>query len=191
MVPLHVGIADFPGGVHPLIHDLMAILLEESMVRDYIKLIDGWCWGYAGRYIKRPDGSFTTTPSNHSWGLAIDVNAPSNPFGGSTHTIPVAMGLLFTDYGFRWGGDYDGTKDWMHFEFMGTPSSAKNATERARGEFMQDERLDDYDRGFDAYRDRYKDQGGVDPGEPPQEKPAWFRRGWSAARFAALNPHGE
>ena len=101
------------------------------------------------------------------------------------------MGALWTGYGFRWGGDYDGAKDWMHFEYMNTPSAAKNATARAREEFMQDERLDQYVKGEDAYRDRYKDKGGEDPGDAPGDRPEWFQRGWRSARFAALNPHGE
>jgi len=191
MVALRVEGADFPGGVHPGVHDLMELLLVESIGRGYITLHDGWCWGYAGRFIKTSSGGTTTTPSNHSWGLAVDVNAPVNCFGCTSHTIPEAMGALWTGYGFRWGGDYDGAKDWMHFEYMNTPSAAKNATARAREEFMQDERLDQYVKGEDAYRDRYKDKGGEDPGDAPGDRPEWFQRGWRSARFAALNPHGE
>ena len=191
MVALRVSGADFPGGVHRGIEPLMSILLGESEARGYIDLRDGWCWGYAGRFIKRPDGSQTTTPSNHSWGLAVDVNAPVNCFGCTSHTIPEAMGALWTGYGFRWGGDYTTTKDWMHFEYLGTPEAAKRATARAREEFMNDERLDDFDKGIDAYRDKFKAAGGEDPGDPPQDRSSWFKKGWALARFAALNPHGE
>jgi hypothetical protein len=191
MVALVVDGVEFPGGVHSGIHDLMEVLLGESISRGYITLHDGWCWGYAGRFIKTPSGGQTTTPSNHSWGLAIDINAPVNCFGCTSHTIPEAMGALWTSYGFRWGGDYVATKDWMHFEWMGTPASAARATLRAREEFMQDDRLDDYDKGFDAYRDKFKAAGGVDPGDPPNDRSAWFKKGWGAARFAGLNPHGE
>jgi hypothetical protein len=195
MVGLRVAGADFPGGVHRDIRDLFAILLEESVDRGYERLHDGWCWGYAGRYIKNPPSRqpplYTTTPSNHSWGLAGDVNAPTNGFGAATHTIPEAMGDLFERYGFRWGGNYSGVKDWMHFEYMGTRDQAKIHTAKAREDLMQDERLDQYVNGEDAYRDRYRDKGGEDPGPPPDDKPAWWKRGWSSARFAASNPHGE
>jgi hypothetical protein len=59
-------------------------------------------------------------------------------FGGATHTIPEAMARLWNDYGFRWGGDYPGSKDWMHFEFMGTPQDARAMTEKARLELTEE-----------------------------------------------------
>lgn len=122
----------FPGGVRDEIRELVSLLLQVSERRGYINLEPGWCWGGACRPIKRPDGSLTTTPSNHSWGLALDINAPENPFGGATHTIDQPMAALWNAYGFRWGGDYPTSKDWMHFEFMGVPEDAKDLTEKAR-----------------------------------------------------------
>jgi hypothetical protein len=122
----------FPGGVRSEIAELVGMLLRVSELRGFINLQPGWCWGGACRAIKRSDGTLTSTPSNHSWYLALDLNAPENGFGASTHTIPVAMARLWNEYGFRWGGDYSGTPDWMHFEFMGTPADAKAMTERAR-----------------------------------------------------------
>jgi hypothetical protein len=82
----------------------------------------GQCWGFANRAIR---GS--TIPSNHSWGLAVDLDAPSNPMTDNpkaTHTIGSYASGVASRYGFRWGGDYVGRKDFMHFEFMGTPASA-------------------------------------------------------------------
>lgn len=191
MVNLKVDGASFDAGTHKDIHDLMEILLTESVDRGYIRLKDGTCWGYACRPIKNPDGSLSNTASNHSWGLAIDVNAPENCFGCSSHTIPGAMGDLWTKYGFRWGGDYSGTKDWMHFEYMESRQAAAKDTDRARGDLMQDDRLDKFQSGFDAYKDQYKADGGQDPGPPADGKPDWFKRGWNDARFAAQNPRGE
>lgn len=121
----------FPGGARGEIHELVEILLRVSEVRGYINLQPGWCWGAACRPIKNPDGTLSSTPSNHSWALALDINAPENGFGASTHTIPTAMARLWNEYGFRWGGDYSGTKDWMHFEFMGTPADARAMTAKA------------------------------------------------------------
>jgi hypothetical protein len=192
MVVVNVDGADFPGGIHRKLAPLFTLLLEESVRRDYIKLHDGQCWGYANRPIKNSDGTLTDTPSNHSWGIAGDLNAPSNCFGCSSHTIPPAMGSLWEDFGFRWGGNYSGTKDWMHFEFMESPADAERYLERAEGEFGMDERLDKYQDGWDKYRDRYKEAGGEDPGPPPDTmEDAWRKKGWAAARFAASNPHGE
>jgi peptidoglycan hydrolase-like protein with peptidoglycan-binding domain len=91
----------------------------------------GQCWGFANRAIR---GS--STPSNHSWGLAIDLDAPSNPMTsnpGAPHTIGSYASGVAARYGFRWGGDYVGRKDYMHFEFMGTPASAAALVRGVRG----------------------------------------------------------
>ena len=129
---------EFPGSVRAELHELVSLLLQVSERRGFINLQPGWCWGGGCRAIKRSDGTLTDTPSNHSWGLALDINAPENVFGGATHTIPPAMARLWNTYGFRWGGDYPGTKDWMHFEFMGTPADAKAMTTRAREELAEE-----------------------------------------------------
>jgi len=128
----------FGGSVREEIRELVSLLLQVSERRGFINLQPGWCWGGACRAIKRSDGSMTDTPSNHSWGLALDINAPENPFGGSTHTIERPMADLWNAYGFRWGGDYSTTKDWMHMEFMGTREDAKEMTDKAREELTQE-----------------------------------------------------
>lgn len=128
----------FPGGVRSEIAELVSLLLHESERRGYINLEPGWCWGAACRPIKRSDGTLTSTPSNHSWGLALDLNAPQNGFGASSHTIERPMANLWGEYGFGWGGDYS-TPDWMHFEFLGTPADAKRHTGKARRELGGDE----------------------------------------------------
>lgn len=128
----------FGGSVREEIRELVSLLLQVSERRGFINLQPGWCWGGACRAIKRSDGTFTDTPSNHSWGLALDINAPENPFGGSTHTIERPMADLWNAYGFRWGGDYSTTKDWMHMEFMGTREDAKEMSDKARTELTEE-----------------------------------------------------
>lgn len=78
----------------------------------------------------------TNTWSNHAWALAIDVNWQSNPYTTAWRTdIPDWMHNLWNRYGFAWGGDYTGGKrDFMHFEFMGTPQQAQLALALARAE---------------------------------------------------------
>jgi hypothetical protein len=137
---------DLPGGVRPEIHDLVVILLRESERRGWINLHDGWCWGGACRPTKTSSGALTKIPSNHSWALAFDLNAPENSFGGSSHTIQAPMARLWNQYGFRWGGDYSGTKDWMHFEFMGTPQDAREMTAKARRELGGDDLNDEQEK---------------------------------------------
>ena len=141
-VSLTVDGTSFPGGVAPEIHDLLELLLVESEKRGLVKLHPGWCWGYGCR----PITGTTTVPSNHSWGLAVDINAPTNGYGSSSHTIPASMGAFWNRYGFRWGGDYTGNKDWMHFEFMGTPQDAKEMTDKARKDFGGEDELTDAEK---------------------------------------------
>jgi hypothetical protein len=192
MVDLTVEGVSFPGGVHRTVMPLMRELLEVSIDAEWVELTDGWCWGYANRPIKLPGGGFSTTPSNHSWGLAIDVNAPANPFGGTSHQIPLVMGNLWESYGFRWGGFYSSTKDWMHFEFMGTPAQVASYLGQLQSR-EDDVNLETYQKGWDAYVVEFKAEGkdkpaNSDPGPPREDKPAWFRNGWNAARFAARFP---
>ena len=80
-------------------------------------------WGYAFRNIR---GSADKL-SNHSSGTAIDLNAPSHPLGHSGTFNPMQIVLiqaLCKKYGLKWGGDYKGRKDEMHFEIDLTPEKA-------------------------------------------------------------------
>lgn len=126
IVPLEVNGTSFPGGVRAEVHDLFVAFLTEF--HDTVEwLVEDWCWGFACRAIRGSD-----RPSNHSWGLAVDVNAPRHPMGESgTFTSAEAQQCraLASKYGLRWGGDYSGRKDEMHFEFMGTPQDARRITE--------------------------------------------------------------
>lgn len=150
----------FPAGVRHELAPLLSLLLGHANKRGF-QLMEPGCWGYACRPIKRSDGTLTDVPSNHSWGLAIDVNAPRNVFGAPRSSSEIAtkypwLPKLMADYGFRWGGNYTGTKDWMHFEFMGTPRAARRATRRAKANFLDvDFRVvgTGIDRVFEDYRD--------------------------------------
>jgi hypothetical protein len=54
--------------------------------------------------------------SAHSYGLALDINAATNPMGSVLHTTFTADFVkCFTDQGFAWGGNFHGRKDPMHF----------------------------------------------------------------------------
>jgi hypothetical protein len=97
-----------------------------------------WSWGYANRAIRG-----TNTPSNHSWGLAVDLDAPQNPYlsrdihraahplrksfpGGLVlrSTMPDKVVAIANEWGFGWGGRYPTRPDPMHFEFMGSVQDA-------------------------------------------------------------------
>ena len=91
-------------------------------------------WGYAYRTIR----GYTTTLSNHASGTAIDVNAPAHPLGAEG-TIPAekvaALRAKAASLGLRWGGDYRGRKDEMHFEVITPPpvESVRYSEQRAAG----------------------------------------------------------
>lgn len=77
-----------------------------------------------------------STPSNHAYGLAIDINPKINPYVYANKVLP-ANGEDYTDrgqeipgmitaesevceifkkYGWSWGGDWNQPKDYQHFE---------------------------------------------------------------------------
>jgi D-alanyl-D-alanine carboxypeptidase len=114
--------------VHRRIARLVELLFAETERRGYL-LRPGQCWGYACRAI-----AGTAVASNHSWGLAIDINSLTNPYQFPRRTdMPTWMPLLWNRYGFAWGGNYNdngrlGKADSMHYEFMGTPTDADQMT---------------------------------------------------------------
>jgi hypothetical protein len=57
--------------------------------------------------------------SLHSWGLAIDINAATNRFGGKP-TMSAELVKCFTDAGFDWGGVWS-NPDGMHFQLARFP----------------------------------------------------------------------
>lgn len=82
-------------------------------------------WGYCYREIR----ASSTSLSNHSSGTAIDLNSTKHPLG-KIGTFPLTkvpmIRALAKKYGLKWGGDYQGRKDEMHFEIALSP--AKVAT---------------------------------------------------------------
>ena len=68
---------------------------------------------YAGCYYPRFIAG-TTSLSNHSFGLALDLNVPGN-LRGTAGEIDRTVVAIFKKWGFTWGGDW-GYTDPMHFE---------------------------------------------------------------------------
>lgn len=120
--------------------DLTAMLIDETERLGY-DVRPGETWGFACRRI-----SGSSTWSNHAWGLAVDLNAPANPYASAdwharnargpwphlVSDIPPKVVALWEGCGYRWGGRYLTKPDPMHLEFMGTPQDAAAATERLR-----------------------------------------------------------
>ena len=81
-------------------------------------------WGYAYRNVR---GSVDDL-SNHASGTAVDLNSAKHPLGKPNTFAPEKQAdirFLVKKYGLRWGGDYAGRKDDMHFEIVDTPANVK------------------------------------------------------------------
>jgi hypothetical protein len=161
--------------LHKGVARLADLLLDETERRGYL-FEQHHTGGFCCRQIRN-----TGRPSNHSWGLAIDVNWTDNPAGrGPMRTnIPSWMPRLWARYGWYWGGLYGGSfKDPMHFEFMGAPADARDMTNQAIADGIGTLPLTDADKQWlkeelrdavNAHADtlfRWADHGGGDPPDP-------------------------
>ncbi|WP_414936610.1 M15 family metallopeptidase [Amycolatopsis sp. cmx-11-51] len=77
-------------------------------------------WGYANRPIRGG-----TSTSNHASATAVDFNATRHPLGARNTFTPAQRAeihriLAEVDNVVRWGGDYTGRADEMHFEINAT-----------------------------------------------------------------------
>jgi hypothetical protein len=107
--------------VAPAVAPVFAGFLAEIVAKGY-SLDEGILddWSYACRPVR---GS--ASPSEHSRGTAVDINAVHNPMGSTLRTdMPWWVPVVAKKWGLRWGGTYSGRKDAMHFEFMGTKEDA-------------------------------------------------------------------
>ncbi len=85
-----------------------------------------------GGYNCRPIAG-TRIASNHSWGLAVDMNWNDNPYSLIFKSdIPPAVVHAWEQAGFYWGGRYRVRKDAMHFEYLGAPSDVARDLKIAR-----------------------------------------------------------
>lgn len=122
----------FPGGVKS--GDVATVLqyVAEQFHARVEPLRVGWCWGWNYREIRG-----ATSISNHASGTAIDCNAPLHNLGDkgtfskkqvdAIHTILMEVGYVV-----RWGGDYSGRVDEMHFEINASAASVKSVAARLR-----------------------------------------------------------
>lgn len=87
-------------------------------------------WGYAYRKNRNSDNL-----SCHSSGTAVDVNSAKHP-NGSARTLTAKQLATLRDVlaayegVIKWGGDFSGTKDEMHFEIHGTEADVARIAEK-------------------------------------------------------------
>ena len=102
--------------VHKRAHNQLLATFRTIEARGQLPIIKT-CAGTLNPRLKRPtSGILSKTPSNHSFGIAIDLNESDPGFGDSV--APVAP--VFEAFGFRWGKVFN---DPMHFEVKSFLSS--------------------------------------------------------------------
>jgi D-alanyl-D-alanine carboxypeptidase len=97
--------------------------LQELVDRGLDHLIHIYSGCYAARTVAR---STTAPPSNHAYGAAIDIDAPTNGYGDPTPAIDPRVVAVFRRWGFKWGGDFLIT-DGAHFEYLRPPRASAGA----------------------------------------------------------------
>ncbi|MEP6477439.1 MAG: M15 family metallopeptidase [Actinomycetota bacterium] len=86
--------------------------MQELDERGLASLIHTYNGCYVPRFINRIP---TASISHHTWGVAFDCNAATNPFGSPTHQDARLVEIL-RRWGFTWGGDFI-VPDGNHFEY--------------------------------------------------------------------------
>ena len=94
-------------------------------------------WGYAERNV-RGGGEI----SNHASGTAIDLNATRHVLGARDTFTPeqtqeIRNIMREVDGVVRWGGDYQGRRDEMHFEIVGSQAEVAAVAARLRAAQQQ------------------------------------------------------
>ncbi len=120
---------DVPAGVFPNWKVLQTqipvthIACNHDMLRPLQMSLDAIVHAKLTEELHSFDGSFNIRPvrgsqtmmSAHSYGLAIDINAASNPLGGPV-AISQELAQCFINNGFDWGARFH-RMDGMHFSF--------------------------------------------------------------------------
>ena len=90
-------------------------------------------WGWAYRPVRG-----ATVVSEHAAGTAIDLNAPKHPLGRQgtftrAQVNKINKILRDLDGAVRWGGNYAGRKDEMHFELQGGVKKLAAVAKKIKG----------------------------------------------------------
>lgn len=145
-----------PNGVRRGDVAIIARYVCDQFDRHVEPLVQGHCWGW---YVKGIEGS--TAISNHASGTAWDLNAPRHPLGArgtfsAKQRTAIRRILDFCEGVVRWGGDYTGRADEMHFEIIGGATAVARIARKIEWSVMnpaQEAKLDRVLTALDALPD--------------------------------------
>jgi hypothetical protein len=96
---------------HKLITDVLRATLQEIDAAGKWSALHSYGGGFVFR-LKRTVGEL----SLHSWGIAWDFD-PEHNQQGTAGSMDTAIVQIFSAHGLFWGGNFQGTKDPMHFQY--------------------------------------------------------------------------
>jgi D-alanyl-D-alanine carboxypeptidase-like protein len=126
--------APFPHGWLKGDVDVILTDLIHRLHAEVEAIVPGTCWGW---FVKPIEGSRTV--SNHSSGTAVDYNATKHPMGvRDTYSAAdqARIRIILRSYSgvIRWGGDYTGRPDDMHFEINDNAVAVRTVADRIRNQ---------------------------------------------------------
>lgn len=132
LTKISVGGVDFPPGVRGGDVAVVFQYLVNRLNKEVEKAVNPGCWGYNFRLNRNANNL-----SCHSSATAIDYNAPQHPNGrrgtwGPVKAAKVRQILADLDHIIRWGEDFHGTPDGMHFEINANAAAVKKVADKIR-----------------------------------------------------------
>jgi hypothetical protein len=103
---------DLNRGIAQSEHEIFGEIEAQNIARGYAYKLH-----FDGAFVPRRMSTGSGSLSNHAFGIATDLNADTNQMYGSSSDMPSWIIKIFKSHGFVWGGDWDGYRDPMHFEF--------------------------------------------------------------------------
>jgi D-alanyl-D-alanine carboxypeptidase len=108
-----------PGGIKSGDVETVMTYVFDALDTRVEEAVPGWNWGWTYKAnVNNP-----SQLSNHASATAFDYNAPYHPNGGAKYegwsdaeVAEIRKILAEVENVVRWGADYNGTKDSMHFE---------------------------------------------------------------------------
>lgn len=106
---------------HRLIIPMLQGAMNELRAAGLSRLVGS----FAGCHAPRMQVSNGGAISMHAFGIAVDINAGSNPYGATPKQDPRLVEVM-ERWGFTWGGRWS-VPDGMHFEFSAFPEDAASS----------------------------------------------------------------